>query len=169
MNKLLIIIFSPLLCYSQQPSIETFFEKYNFNCENYDNELLMEFFEYDTEDDVTPALKAISSFCGFDWSSDHENNNYRSVEDIKEKIYSASDGEVVNIDQGTYYGILQLNNLQNLIIDFSGVELLTKEDVTIFTMKNCSNIKIIGLAIRHERMGCFTNCFDINTCKNISF
>ena len=55
----------------------------------------MEFFGYDAEDDVTPVLETISSFFGFDWSSDHENNNYRDVEDIKEKIYSASDVEVI--------------------------------------------------------------------------
>ena len=46
---------------------------------------------------------------------------------------------------------------------------MTKEDVTIFTLENCSNIKIIGLTIRHDMMGCFTNCFDVNNCDNISF
>ena len=88
---------------------------------------------------------------------------------IKEKIYSVLDGEVVHIDRGTHYGTLLLNNLKNLILDFSGFELLTKEDVTIFTLKNCYNIKIIGLAIRHDRMGCFVNYFDIHTCENIPF
>ena len=63
MKKLLFVIFYPLLCYAQQPSIEAFFQEYNCNCENYDNEYLFEFFGFDVEDDVTPAVEAINSFC----------------------------------------------------------------------------------------------------------
>ena len=61
--KKLLIIFCPLFCYAQQPLIQDFFEKYNFSCENYDSELLAEFFGFDVEDDVTPAIEAINSFC----------------------------------------------------------------------------------------------------------
>ena len=62
MKKLLLIL-CPLLCYAQQPSVQDFFEEYNCNCENYDNESLFEFFGFDVEDDVTPAIEAINSFC----------------------------------------------------------------------------------------------------------
>ena len=88
---------------------------------------------------------------------------------IAGEIYFANDGDVVKIEPDTYYEVLHLEDLQNLTLDFTGVELLTKEDVTIFTLENCSNIKIIGLTIRHDIIGCFTNCFDVNNCDNISF
>ncbi len=93
----------------------------------------------------------------------------KRIVDIEEKIYTAINGDTVQIEPVIYWGTLNFENLKNLILDFNGVELLTKEDVTIFTLKNCSNIKIIGLTLRHDLMGCFTNCFDINTCDNISF
>ena len=60
--KKLLIIFCPLLCYAQQASIQDFFEEYNCNCESYDNESLFEFFGFDVEEDVTPAIEAINSF-----------------------------------------------------------------------------------------------------------
>ena len=101
-------------------------------------------------------------------SSQNLNSKMRMV-DIEEKIYTAKKGDVVRMEPGTYYGTLLLENLQNLTLDFTGVKLITEEDVTIFTLKNCSNIKIIGLTLRHDLMGCFTNCFDVNTCKNIRF
>jgi len=61
--KKLLIIFCPLFFYAQQPSVQDFFEEYNCNCESYDNESLFEFFGFDVEDDVTPAIEAINSFC----------------------------------------------------------------------------------------------------------
>ena len=93
----------------------------------------------------------------------------KRIVNIEEKIYTAINGDTVQIEPGTYWGTLNFENLKNLTLDFTGVELLTKEDVTIFSLKNCSNIKIIGLTLRHDLMGCFTNCFDVNTCKNIRF
>ena len=45
---------------------------------------------------------------------------------IEGKIYSASDGEVIKIEPDTYYDVLYLEDLQNLTLDFTGVELLTK-------------------------------------------
>ena len=53
----------PLLSFSQEKTIESFFQQYNYNCENYNGEDLYEFFGFDIEDDVTPALEAINSFC----------------------------------------------------------------------------------------------------------
>ena len=61
--KKLLIIFCPLFFYAQQPSVQDFFEEYRCNCESYDNESLFEFFGCDVEDDVTPAIEAINSFC----------------------------------------------------------------------------------------------------------
>ena len=61
--KLLLLILCPLVCCAQNPSIQNFFEEYNCNCESYDNESLYEFFGFDVEDDVTPAIEAINSFC----------------------------------------------------------------------------------------------------------
>ena len=98
-----------------------------------------------------------------------EINPKKNIVDIEEKIYTALSGDTVKIEPGTYWGVLLFEELKNLTIDFTGVKLLTDQDVTIFTLKNCSNIKIIGLTIRHDLIGCFTNCFDINTCENISF
>ena len=98
-----------------------------------------------------------------------ETKSKMRIVDIEEKIYTAKNGDIVSMEPGTYYGTLLLENLQNLTLDFTNVELLTKQDVTIFTLTNCSNIKIIGLTIRHDIIGCFTNCFDVNTCDNISF
>ena len=51
---------SNVLC--SNPSIQNFFEEYDCNCESYDNESLYEFFGFDVEDDVTPAIEAINSF-----------------------------------------------------------------------------------------------------------
>ena len=96
-------------------------------------------------------------------------NPKKSIVDIEEKIYTAISGDTVKIEPGTYWGVLLFEELKNLTIDFTSVELLTDQDVTIFTLKNCSNIKIIGLTIRHDLIGCFTNCFDVNTCESISF
>ena len=55
--KLLLLILCPLVCCAQNPSIQNFFEEYNCNCESYDNESLYEFFGFDVEDDVTPAIE----------------------------------------------------------------------------------------------------------------
>ena len=60
---MLLLILCPLVCCAQNPSIQNFFEEYNCNCENYDNESLYEFFGFDIEDDVSPAVEAINSFC----------------------------------------------------------------------------------------------------------
>ena len=60
---MLLLIFCPLVCCAQKPSIQKYFEEYNCNCESYDNESLYEFFGFDVEDDVTPAIEAINSFC----------------------------------------------------------------------------------------------------------
>jgi len=52
-----------IIVLSSTTSIQDFFEEYNCNCESYDNESLFEFFGLDVEDDVTPAIEAINSFC----------------------------------------------------------------------------------------------------------
>ena len=64
--KMLLLIFCPLVFCAQKPSIQNYFEKYNCNCESYDNESLYEFFGFDVEDDVAPAIEAINSFCKSD-------------------------------------------------------------------------------------------------------
>ena len=61
--KMLLIILCPIVCCAQNPSIQNYFEEYNCNCDSYDNESLYEFFGFDVEDDVTPAIEAINSFC----------------------------------------------------------------------------------------------------------
>ena len=53
----------PGRCFSQEKTIEAFFQEYNCDCENYSGEDLYEFFGFDYEDDVTPALEAINLFC----------------------------------------------------------------------------------------------------------
>ncbi len=63
MKKIILLLFFPLLSFSQEKTIESFFQEYNYNCENYSGEDLYEFFGFDYEDDVTPALEAINSFC----------------------------------------------------------------------------------------------------------
>ena len=75
MNKLVILVFLPILGFSQSISVEKFFKEYNYNCENYNREDLYEFFGFDIEDDVTPALKAIDSFCKSKFEI-NENNAY---------------------------------------------------------------------------------------------
>ena len=64
--KMLFFILCPLVCCAQKPSIQNYFEEYNCDCESYDNESLYEFFGFDVEDDVTPAIEAINSFCKSD-------------------------------------------------------------------------------------------------------
>ncbi|GIR60276.1 MAG: hypothetical protein CM15mP65_28570 [Crocinitomicaceae bacterium] len=88
---------------------------------------------------------------------------YEGPRGIAGEIYFANDGDVVKIEPDTYYEVLHLEDLQNLTLDFTGVELLTKEDVTIFTLENCSNIKIIGLTIRHDMMGCLLTVLTLIT------
>ena len=63
MKKIILLLSFPLLSFSQEKTIESFFLQYNYNCENYNGEDLYEFFGFDIEDDVTPALEAINSFC----------------------------------------------------------------------------------------------------------
>ena len=63
MKKIILFLLFPLLSFSQEKTIESFFKEYNYNCENYNGEDLYEFFGFDIEDDVTPALEAINSFC----------------------------------------------------------------------------------------------------------
>jgi len=70
MKKLLLIALYPLICFSQQTSteadrkIEGFFQEYNCSCDNYDSELLMEWFGFDAEsEDVSSAIAAINSYC----------------------------------------------------------------------------------------------------------
>ena len=63
MKKIILFLLLPLLSFSQEKTVESFFKEYNYNCENYNGEDLYEFFGFDIEDDVTPALEAINSFC----------------------------------------------------------------------------------------------------------
>ena len=63
MKKIILFFLFPFLCFSQEKTIESFFQEYNYNCENFSVEDLYEFFGFDVEDDVTPALEAINSFC----------------------------------------------------------------------------------------------------------
>ena len=88
---------------------------------------------------------------------------------ISEKIEMSPNGSTIRFKPGTYWEIIELNDRKDLTLDFTDVHLLTAEDVTIFTITNCFNIKIIGLSIRHDRAGCFTNCFDVHQSDQISF
>ena len=63
MKKIILFLLFPFLCFSQEKTIEAFFQEYNYDCENYSGEDLYEFFGFDYEDDVTPALEAINLFC----------------------------------------------------------------------------------------------------------
>ena len=76
---------------------------------------------------------------------------YEGPRGIAGEIYSANDGDVVKIEPDTYYEVLHLEDLQNLTLDFTGVELLTKEDVAIFTLENCSNIKNLRNIINRNK------------------
>ena len=62
MKKIILFLLFPFLCFSQEKQLNLF-QEYNYNCENYSVEDLYEFFGFDIEDDVTPALEAINSFC----------------------------------------------------------------------------------------------------------
>ena len=63
MKKIILFFLFSFLCFSQEKTIEAFFQEYNYDCENYSGEDLYEFFGFDYEDDVTPALEAVNFFC----------------------------------------------------------------------------------------------------------
>jgi len=58
MKKIILFLLFSFLCFSQEKTIEAFFQEYNYDCENYSGEDLYEFFGFNYEDDVTPALEA---------------------------------------------------------------------------------------------------------------
>ena len=87
MKKIILFLLFPLLCFSQKKTIESFFQEYNYNCENYSVEDLYEFFGFDIEDDVTPALEAINSFCE-NGSESNKNEAINEVKQLKELLDS---------------------------------------------------------------------------------
>ena len=49
--------------FSQNQSIEIFFKEYGYDCNTFNNEDLYEYYGYDVEDDVTPAIEALNQYC----------------------------------------------------------------------------------------------------------
>lgn len=95
-----------------------------------------------------------------------------SAQDIQKQIDNAKEGAEIVIKKGTYNGLLKISNKKKLTIDFAESTLITPNDETIFIIENSSDIKIKGLTIYHKidgDPGCFSNCFDVNHCKNVSF
>lgn len=95
-----------------------------------------------------------------------------SAATIQKQIDKAKEGSTITIKKNTYNGLLKISNKKNITLDFAGSTLITNEDVTMFIIENSSDIKIKGLTIYHQiegELGCFSNCFDVNHCKNVSF
>ena len=56
-------LFFSINIFSQNQSIENFFSEYGYDCNTFNNEDLYEYYGYDVEDDVTPAIEALNQYC----------------------------------------------------------------------------------------------------------
>lgn len=96
----------------------------------------------------------------------------KDARDIQKQINNAKEGETIVIEKGSYVGLLNIIGKKKLTIDFAESTLITQTDETIFIIKNSSDITIKGLTIYHDIegvIGCFSNCFDVHHCKNMTF
>lgn len=93
----------------------------------------------------------------------------KSLEEIEKKINSATENTTIEVEPGTYYGSLKINNKNKLRIIMNNVIIKTTFDETILTIKGSKDIEINGLELFHEigNKRCFTNCIDIYSSSNI--
>lgn len=117
---------------------------------------------------IALAICCFSCISGEEKVADEMND----AKDIQKQIDNAKEGETIVIKKGSYVGLLNIIGKKKLTIDFSESTLITQTDETIFIIENSSDITIKGLTIYHDIkgvIGCFSNCFDVHYCKNVTF